>query len=47
LDYLLKQNLTPQALYMAVKNALKLQQARKYLAQAYARRKKQLLRFIS
>ncbi len=46
LDYLLKQNLTARALYVAVKNALKLQQARKYLWQAYARRKKQLLKLI-
>jgi DNA-binding NarL/FixJ family response regulator len=46
LDYLLKQTLSASALYVAIKNALKFQQARKYLEQAYARRKKQLLRFI-
>ncbi len=46
LDYLLKQNLSAKALYAAVKNALKLRQARQYLMQAYRKRRKQLLKFV-
>jgi DNA-binding NarL/FixJ family response regulator len=46
LDYLLKQNITAEQIMTAVKNAFKLKMARQYLAKAYAKRRKQLLKFI-
>jgi DNA-binding NarL/FixJ family response regulator len=45
-DYILKQHLTPEALYIALRNSLRFQQARKYLAKAYAKRKRELLKLI-
>ena len=46
LDYLLKQNLSPEVLYNTVKNSLKLRRAQMYLYQAYKKRKVQLLNVI-
>ncbi|WKZ59514.1 MAG: hypothetical protein QY309_16830 [Cyclobacteriaceae bacterium] len=45
-DYILKQHLTPESLYIALRNSLRFQQARKYLAKAYAKRKRELLKLI-
>lgn len=45
-DYLLKKNLTAEALYNALKNALKFSRTRQYLLNAYNKRKKQLLKFV-
>jgi len=39
LDYLLKQNLSPENLYKAVKNALRLRRTQLYLYQAYKKRR--------
>ena len=44
LDYLLKQNLSPEDLYNTVKNSLKLRRTQNYLYQAYKKRKVQLLK---
>jgi CheY-like chemotaxis protein len=46
LDYLLKQNLSPEDLYNTVKNSLKLRRTQNYLYQAYKKRKVQLLKAI-
>ena len=46
LDYLLKQNLSPEDLYNTVKNSLKLRRTQLYLYQAYKKRKVQLLKAI-
>ena len=46
LDYLLKQNLSPEALYNTVKNSLKFRRTQLYLYQAYRKRKNQLLKVI-
>ena len=46
LDYLLKQNLSPEDLYNTVKNSLKLRRTQKYLYQAYKKRKVQLMKVI-
>lgn len=46
LDYLLKQNLSPEVLYNTVKNSLKLRRTQMYLYQAYKKRKVQLLHVI-
>jgi len=46
LDYLLKQNLSPEDLYNTVKNSLKLRRTQNYLYQAYKKRKVQLLKVI-
>jgi len=46
LDYLLKQNLSPEDLYNTVKNSLKLRRTQMYLYQAYKKRKVQLLKVI-
>ena len=46
LDYLLKQNLSPEDLYNTVKNSLKLRRTQVYLYQAYKRRKVQFLKVI-
>jgi CheY-like chemotaxis protein len=43
LDYLLKQNLSPEALYNTLKNSLKFRRTQLYLYQAYRKRKNQLL----
>lgn len=45
-DYVLKDNLTPEALYWALKNSLRFKQAREYLAKAFLKRKKQLLKLV-
>jgi len=44
LDYLLKQNLSPEDLYKTVKNSLRFRKTQLYLYQAYKKRKDQLLR---
>jgi DNA-binding NarL/FixJ family response regulator len=44
LDYLLKQNLSPEDLYKTVKNSLRFRRTQLYLYQAYKKRKDQLLR---
>lgn len=46
LDYLLKQNLSPEALYNTVKNSLKFRRTQLYLYYAYKKRKGQLLKVI-
>lgn len=46
LDYILKQNLSPEDLYNTVKNSLKLRRTQMYLYQAYQKRKVQLLKVI-
>ena len=46
MDYVLKQNLTSEALYNSLQNSLKFRMARIYLAKAYRERKKQLLRLV-
>lgn len=46
LDYLLKQNLSPEALYNTVKNSLKFRRTQVYLYQAYKKRKGQLLQAV-
>jgi DNA-binding response OmpR family regulator len=46
LDYLLKQNLSPEALYNMVKNSLKVRRTQVYLYHAYKKRKHQLLRVL-
>ncbi|MDH4090630.1 MAG: hypothetical protein OEV74_11370 [Cyclobacteriaceae bacterium] len=42
-DYLLKQNLSPENLFNAVRNSLKLRQTHLYLYQAYQKRKRKLI----
>ncbi|HTE31149.1 MAG TPA: hypothetical protein VK666_12295 [Chryseolinea sp.] len=46
LDYLLKQNLSPEDLYNTLKNSLKLRRTQLYLYQAYKLRKGQLLNAV-
>jgi CheY-like chemotaxis protein len=46
LDYLLKQNLSPEMLYNTLKNSLKVKRTQLYLYQAYQRRKNLLLKAI-
>jgi CheY-like chemotaxis protein len=46
LDYLLKQNLSPEDLYKTVKNSLRFRKTQLYLYQAYKRRKGELLKVI-
>jgi hypothetical protein len=45
LDYLLKQNLSAEALYNTVKNSLKFQKTQQYLQKIYQKRKTELLKF--
>jgi DNA-binding NarL/FixJ family response regulator len=45
-DYLLKRNLTAEALYNALKNTLKFSRTRQYLIKAYSKRKKQFLKLV-
>ena len=45
LDYLLKQNLSPEDLYKTVKNSLRFRRTQLYLYQAYKKRKEQLMKF--
>jgi CheY-like chemotaxis protein len=47
LDYLLKQNLSPEALYNTLKNSLKFRRTQLYLYQAYRKRKNQLLKIVA
>ncbi|HEX6892440.1 MAG TPA: hypothetical protein VF141_17150 [Chryseolinea sp.] len=44
LDYLLKQNLSPEDLYKTVKNSLRFRRTQQYLYQAYKKGKYQLLK---
>jgi DNA-binding NarL/FixJ family response regulator len=44
LDYLLKQNLSPEDLYKTVKNSLRFRRTQLYLYQAYKKRKDQLMK---
>lgn len=44
LDYLLKQNLTADALYNTVKNSLRFRKTQIYLQKVYQKRKRELLR---
>ena len=44
LDYLLKQNLSPEDLYKTLKNSLRLRRTQLYLYQAYKKRRDQLMR---
>jgi CheY-like chemotaxis protein len=46
LDYLLKQNLSPEVLYNALKNSLKFRRTQVLLYNAYQKRKGQLLRLV-
>ena len=46
LDYLLKQNLSPEDLYNTVKNSLRFRRTQLYLYQAYKKRKGQLQQII-
>lgn len=45
LDYLLKQNLSADALYNTVKNSLRFRKTQRYLQKIYQKRKTELLRF--
>ncbi|MBX2965030.1 MAG: hypothetical protein KF845_02705 [Cyclobacteriaceae bacterium] len=45
-DYILKQHLTPESLYITLRNSLRFKQARQYLAKAYVKRKRALLKLI-
>jgi hypothetical protein len=44
LDYILKQNFSPEALYIAIRNSLKFRRTQLLLYKAYKRRKGQLRR---
>ena len=46
LDYLLKQNLSPEDLYKSLKNTLRFRTTQRYLYQAYQKRRGQLLKAI-
>ena len=46
LDYLLKQNLSPEDIYSTLKNSLKFRRTQLYLRQAYQKRKVQLLKVL-
>jgi hypothetical protein len=46
LDYLLKQNLSPENIYSTLKNSLKFRRTQQYLRQAYQKRKVQLLKVL-
>lgn len=46
LDYLLKQNLSPEDLYKTLKNTLRFRTTQRYLYQAYQKRRGQLLNAI-
>lgn len=46
LDYLLKKNLTGEALFNALKNSLKFRRTRQYLTEAYRTRKRELLKLV-
>jgi hypothetical protein len=46
LNYILKENLTGESLYVALKNSIRFRQTQLFLHKAYRRRKGQLLRLI-
>jgi len=46
LDYLLKQNLTPEMLYNTIRNSIKGKRTQQYLYQSYQKRKEQLAKLI-
>jgi len=46
MDYILKKQFTSELLYTALKNSFKFRRTRAYLAQAYEKRKGQLLRLM-
>lgn len=46
LDYLLKQNLSAESLYNALKNSIKLKRTQQFLYKAYQKRKQELLKII-
>lgn len=45
-DYVLKKNLTGEALYSTLRNSLKFRRTRQYLAEAYNKRKRELLKLF-
>ncbi|HRJ30599.1 MAG TPA: hypothetical protein PLV21_01590 [Cyclobacteriaceae bacterium] len=45
-DYLLKQNLTSESLFIALKNSLKFKRTRQFLVKAYTKRKRELLKLV-
>jgi DNA-binding NarL/FixJ family response regulator len=45
-DYVLKRNLTGEALYSTLRNSLKFRRTRQYLAEAYNKRKRELLKLF-
>jgi hypothetical protein len=47
MNYVLKQNLTSEALYKALMNSLKFKRTQAYLMQAYRKRKGQLAKMIA
>jgi DNA-binding NarL/FixJ family response regulator len=47
LDYILKQNLSPEVLYSTLKNSLKFRRAQLLLYNAYTKRKGQLMRLVT
>jgi DNA-binding NarL/FixJ family response regulator len=46
LDYVLKKNLTGEALFSTLKNSLKFRRTRRYLAEAYSKRKREFLKLV-
>lgn len=46
MDYLLKESLTSESLYNAIKNTLKFKRTRQYLLEAYNKRKELLLKLV-
>ncbi|MDL5048616.1 hypothetical protein QQ054_21615 [Oscillatoria amoena NRMC-F 0135] len=46
LDYVLKKDLTGEALYNAIRNSLKFKRTRQYLAEAYNKRKRELVKLL-
>jgi hypothetical protein len=47
LSYILKDNMTIDALYRELKNSLRLQKTQKYIYDAYRKRKGQVIRFLN
>lgn len=45
-DYLLKQNLTSESLFIALRNSLKFKRTRQFLIKAYTKRKRELLKLV-
>jgi CheY-like chemotaxis protein len=46
LDYILKKSLTPESLYYALRNSIKMRRAQIFLSNAYKKRKRQLLTML-